>query len=100
VTGYSTVTHNQSAAPTCAPCESASARCLGLAALGVGAGELIATVQVAMQAGLPYTALRDTLFTYPTIAEGEGPRLLANLAAGQALIAARCRHPSSASPSS
>ena len=30
---------------------------------------------------------------------GDGPRRWANLAAGQALIAARCRHPSSASPS-
>jgi pyruvate/2-oxoglutarate dehydrogenase complex dihydrolipoamide dehydrogenase (E3) component len=47
-----------------------SDRILGFVALGVGAGELIAVVQVAMQAGLPYTALRDGVFTHPTIAEG------------------------------
>ncbi|TAM95700.1 MAG: mercuric reductase [Rhodanobacteraceae bacterium] len=43
---------------------------LGITALGAGAGELIAVVQTAMLAGLPYTALRDTIFTHPTIAEG------------------------------
>jgi pyruvate/2-oxoglutarate dehydrogenase complex dihydrolipoamide dehydrogenase (E3) component len=43
---------------------------LGFTALGVGAGELIAVVQTAMLAGLPYTALRDTIFAHPTIAEG------------------------------
>lgn len=47
-----------------------SDRILGITALGVGAGELIAVVQTAMLAGLPYTALRDTIFTHPTIAEG------------------------------
>jgi hypothetical protein len=31
---------------------------------------LIAVVQTAMLAGLPYTALRDGVFTHPTIAEG------------------------------
>ena len=45
-------------------------RILGFTALGVEAGELIAVVQVAMSAGLPYTALRDAVFTHPTIAEG------------------------------
>lgn len=43
---------------------------LGFTALGFGAGELVAVVQVAMQAGLPYTALRDGVFTHPTVAEG------------------------------
>ena len=43
---------------------------LGFTALGYGAGELIAVVQVAMQAGLPYTALRDSVLTHPTMAEG------------------------------
>lgn len=47
-----------------------SDRLLGFTALGVGAGELIAVVQTAMLAGLPWTALRDTIFTHPTIAEG------------------------------
>lgn len=43
---------------------------LGFAALGVNAGEIIATVQIAMIAGLPYTALRDAIFTHPTLLEG------------------------------
>jgi pyruvate/2-oxoglutarate dehydrogenase complex dihydrolipoamide dehydrogenase (E3) component len=47
-----------------------SDRILGLTALGVEAGEIIATVQVAMLGGLPYTLLRDAIFTHPTIAEG------------------------------
>jgi pyruvate/2-oxoglutarate dehydrogenase complex dihydrolipoamide dehydrogenase (E3) component len=43
---------------------------LGFTALGVEAGEIIATVQVAMLAGLPYTVLRDAIFTHPTMLEG------------------------------
>jgi hypothetical protein len=37
---------------------------------GVEAGEIMASVQVAMIAGLPYTALRDAIFTHPTLLEG------------------------------
>ena len=47
-----------------------SDRILGFTALGVEAGEIIAAVQVAMLAGLPYTALRDAIFTHPTLLEG------------------------------
>jgi pyruvate/2-oxoglutarate dehydrogenase complex dihydrolipoamide dehydrogenase (E3) component len=47
-----------------------SDRILGFTALGVQGGEIIATVQVAMLAGMPYTALRDTIFTHPTMLEG------------------------------
>jgi pyruvate/2-oxoglutarate dehydrogenase complex dihydrolipoamide dehydrogenase (E3) component len=43
---------------------------LGFTALGVGAGEIMSTVQMAMVAGLPYTAVRDTIFTHPTLLEG------------------------------
>jgi pyruvate/2-oxoglutarate dehydrogenase complex dihydrolipoamide dehydrogenase (E3) component len=43
---------------------------LGFAALGVGAGETMAIVQLAMRAGLPYTTLRDSILTHPTMAEG------------------------------
>lgn len=43
---------------------------IGFTALGAGAGELIAVVQTAMLAGIPYTTLRDTILTHPTIAEG------------------------------
>ncbi len=47
-----------------------SDRILGFTAVGVGAGELIAPVQLAMIAGLPYTALRDAILTHPTLPEG------------------------------
>ncbi|HUJ09864.1 MAG TPA: FAD-dependent oxidoreductase [Verrucomicrobiae bacterium] len=49
-----------------------SDRILGFTAFGVEAGEIMASVQVAMIAGLPYTALRDAIFTHPTMAEGLG----------------------------
>lgn len=45
-------------------------RILGFTAFGAEAGEVLAVVQVAMSAGLPYTSLRDSIFTHPTIAEG------------------------------
>lgn len=45
-------------------------RILGFTVLGVGAGEIMAAVQVAMIAGLPYTALRDAVLTHPTLTEG------------------------------
>jgi pyruvate/2-oxoglutarate dehydrogenase complex dihydrolipoamide dehydrogenase (E3) component len=45
-------------------------RILGFTALGVSAGEILASVQVAMIAGLPYTALRDAVLTHPTLVEG------------------------------
>jgi pyruvate/2-oxoglutarate dehydrogenase complex dihydrolipoamide dehydrogenase (E3) component len=50
--------------------DTGSDRILGFTAFGVEAGELIAVVQVAMLAGMPYTTLRDAIFTHPTIAEG------------------------------
>jgi pyruvate/2-oxoglutarate dehydrogenase complex dihydrolipoamide dehydrogenase (E3) component len=43
---------------------------VGFTAFGVGAGEILASVQVAMIAGLPYTVLRDAVLTHPTLAEG------------------------------
>jgi pyruvate/2-oxoglutarate dehydrogenase complex dihydrolipoamide dehydrogenase (E3) component len=43
---------------------------LGLTAFGAEASELLAAVQTAMLGGLPYTVLRDGLFTHPTVAEG------------------------------
>lgn len=45
-------------------------RILGFTAFGVSAGEIMAAVQVAMIAGLPYTALRDAVMTHPTLVEG------------------------------
>ncbi|MFY9801894.1 MAG: FAD-dependent oxidoreductase [Candidatus Acidiferrales bacterium] len=50
--------------------EKESDRILGLTAFGVEASEPMATVQIAMLAKLPYTALRDAIFTHPTAAEG------------------------------
>jgi pyruvate/2-oxoglutarate dehydrogenase complex dihydrolipoamide dehydrogenase (E3) component len=50
--------------------ETDSDRILGFTAFGVGAGEVLATVQTAMIAGLPYTALRDAVLTHPTLVEG------------------------------
>jgi pyruvate/2-oxoglutarate dehydrogenase complex dihydrolipoamide dehydrogenase (E3) component len=47
-----------------------SDRILGFTAFGVEAGEIMGTVQVAMIAGLPYTALRDAVLTHPTMLEG------------------------------
>jgi pyruvate/2-oxoglutarate dehydrogenase complex dihydrolipoamide dehydrogenase (E3) component len=52
--------------------ESDGERVLGFTAVGVGAGETLATVQIAMIAGSPYTALRDAVLTHPTLAEGLG----------------------------
>jgi pyruvate/2-oxoglutarate dehydrogenase complex dihydrolipoamide dehydrogenase (E3) component len=47
-----------------------SDRILGFTMLGPEAGEVMAIVQTAMLAGLPYTGLRDAIFTHPTMAEG------------------------------
>lgn len=45
-------------------------RILGFTAFGAEASELMAVVQTAMLGGMPYTALRDAIFTHPTAAEG------------------------------
>ena len=45
-------------------------RILGFTAFGAEASEMMAVVQTAMLGGLPYTALRDAIFTHPTAAEG------------------------------
>jgi pyruvate/2-oxoglutarate dehydrogenase complex dihydrolipoamide dehydrogenase (E3) component len=43
---------------------------LGFTGFGVSAGETMATVQLAMKAGIPYTVLRDMTIAHPTLAEG------------------------------
>jgi pyruvate/2-oxoglutarate dehydrogenase complex dihydrolipoamide dehydrogenase (E3) component len=43
---------------------------LGFTVFGVGAGEIMGAVQIAMIGGLPYTALRDAVLTHPTLTEG------------------------------
>jgi len=68
--------------------DTGSDRILGFTVFGAEASELMATVQTAMLGQLPFTVLRDALFTHPTAAEGLTV-LLANVAtatgsAGQA----------------
>jgi pyruvate/2-oxoglutarate dehydrogenase complex dihydrolipoamide dehydrogenase (E3) component len=45
-------------------------RILGFTAFGAEASEMMAVVQTAMLGKMPYTALRDAIFTHPTMAEG------------------------------
>jgi pyruvate/2-oxoglutarate dehydrogenase complex dihydrolipoamide dehydrogenase (E3) component len=45
-------------------------RILGFAGFAVDAGEIMAPVQIAMIASLPYTALREAILTHPTLVEG------------------------------
>jgi pyruvate/2-oxoglutarate dehydrogenase complex dihydrolipoamide dehydrogenase (E3) component len=45
-------------------------RILGCAVLGLEGGEIMAIIQVAMMGKLPYTDLKDAVFTHPTLAEG------------------------------
>ena len=47
-------------------------RILGFTMIGPEAGEVMAVVQTAMIAGLPYQKLRDTVFAHLTMAEGLG----------------------------
>jgi len=42
---------------------------LGCAVLGIEGGEIMAMMQIAMMGRLPYTALRDAVFSHPTLAE-------------------------------
>jgi pyruvate/2-oxoglutarate dehydrogenase complex dihydrolipoamide dehydrogenase (E3) component len=48
-------------------------RILGFTILGPEAGEVVAVVQTAMLADLPYPRLRDAVLAHPTMAEGLGP---------------------------
>jgi pyruvate/2-oxoglutarate dehydrogenase complex dihydrolipoamide dehydrogenase (E3) component len=47
-------------------------RILGFTMIGSEAGEVLAAVQTAMMADLPYTKLRDAMFSHLTVAEGLG----------------------------
>ena len=53
-------------------------RIVGFTMIGSEAGEVLAAVQTAMLANLPYSKLRDAVLVHPTIAEGLGP-LLSNV---------------------
>jgi hypothetical protein len=43
---------------------------LGFTMIGSEAGEVMAAVQIAMLAGVPYLVLRDAIFAHPTMVEG------------------------------
>jgi pyruvate/2-oxoglutarate dehydrogenase complex dihydrolipoamide dehydrogenase (E3) component len=45
-------------------------RILGFTMIGANAGEVMAVVQTAMMADLPYTRLREADFAHPTFSEG------------------------------
>src|SRR5262245_17867359 len=47
-----------------------SDRILGFTGFAVDAGEIMDSVQIAIIAGLPYTALREAILTHPTLIEG------------------------------
>jgi pyruvate/2-oxoglutarate dehydrogenase complex dihydrolipoamide dehydrogenase (E3) component len=64
-------------------------RILGFTMLGADAGEVVAVVQTAMIAGLPYTGLRDAILTHPTMAEGLNVLLGTVPPDASALLAAR-----------
>jgi pyruvate/2-oxoglutarate dehydrogenase complex dihydrolipoamide dehydrogenase (E3) component len=50
-------------------------RIVGFTMIGSEAGEVMAAVQTAMLAGLPYQRLRDAVIAHLTVAEGLGPLL-------------------------
>jgi pyruvate/2-oxoglutarate dehydrogenase complex dihydrolipoamide dehydrogenase (E3) component len=62
---------------------------LGFTAFGVGGGEVMTSVQIAMSAALPYTALRDAILTHPTLVEGLIPLFSSVPSAHSAAGAAR-----------
>ena len=71
--------------------EATGDRILGFTALGVSAGEILASVQIAMIAGLPYAALRDAVLTHPTLVEGLIPLFSSVASAHNAADATRTK---------
>jgi len=63
-------------------------RILGFTAFAAGAGEIMGAVQIAMIAGLPYTALRDAVLAHPTLVEGLIP-LFSSPAAAHNVVESR-----------
>ena len=55
--------------------------------IGPEAGEVMAVVQTAMLAGLPYSVLREAILAHPTMAEGLNV-LFSNVKPAQAKTAA------------
>src|SRR5690606_17006693 len=50
-------------------------RIIGFAMIGADAGEVMAAVQVAMLARMPFSSLREAILAHPTTAEGLGALL-------------------------
>jgi pyruvate/2-oxoglutarate dehydrogenase complex dihydrolipoamide dehydrogenase (E3) component len=50
--------------------DESSDQILGFAAFGPEVSDVLGTIQMAMIAGLPYTAVRDAILTHPTMVEG------------------------------
>jgi pyruvate/2-oxoglutarate dehydrogenase complex dihydrolipoamide dehydrogenase (E3) component len=73
--------------------DSQSDRILGFTVFGVEAGEIMASVQIAMIAGLPYTALRDAILTHPTLLEGLVGLFSSVPSAAKSVAAAAESHP-------
>jgi pyruvate/2-oxoglutarate dehydrogenase complex dihydrolipoamide dehydrogenase (E3) component len=71
--------------------EARSNRILGFTAIGPEATEAVAVVQTAMLAGLPFMALRDAIFTHPTMAEGLNVLFANTTAAEQRATSAEAR---------
>jgi pyruvate/2-oxoglutarate dehydrogenase complex dihydrolipoamide dehydrogenase (E3) component len=61
-----------------------SDRILGYMMVEPEAGKVMAVVQTAMLAGMPYTGLRDAILAHPAMAEGLGPLFTAVPSAGAA----------------
>jgi pyruvate/2-oxoglutarate dehydrogenase complex dihydrolipoamide dehydrogenase (E3) component len=55
--------------------DGAEERIVGFTMIGSEAGEVVAAVQIAMLANLPYPRLRDAVIAHLTVAEGLGPLL-------------------------
>ena len=71
--------------------DNTSDRLIGFSMFGAEVGEVMASVQVAMIAGLPFTALRDAIFVHPTMAEGLIP-LFSNVPTAHAIVRTQPAH--------
>jgi pyruvate/2-oxoglutarate dehydrogenase complex dihydrolipoamide dehydrogenase (E3) component len=63
-----------------------SGKILGFLSFGAGAGEVMAVVQMAMLAGLPYTAFVDAVLTHFTMSEGIKFLFLSQLTGSEVLV--------------
>ncbi|MDQ3911537.1 MAG: mercuric reductase [Actinomycetota bacterium] len=69
--------------------EAGTGQILGCAVLGIGGGEIMAMIQIAMIGKMPYTTLRDAVFAHPTLAESLN-NLFATLDTQEFIMKERC----------